>query len=402
MKTVKLGDVCNLMTGGTPSRNHKEYFENGNIKWLVSGDIHKGEIFDCDGRITEAGLNNSNARLLPINSVMIALNGQGKTRATVAMLRTQATCNQSLVSIYPKDDKKVLPEYIYWNLRGRYDELRKLTGDAGNERRGLNMIILRNIDIPAPPSLEEQRRVVERLDAAFEKIDRAIELTEKNITETNLMKSSILTNAFNVSNSKTVKLGDVCDLMTGGTPSRSHKEYFEHGSIKWLVSGDIHKGEIFDCDGRITEAGLNNSNARLLPIDSVMIALNGQGKTRATVAMLRTQATCNQSLVSIYPKDDKNVLPEYIYWNLKGRYEELRKLTGDAGNERRGLNMIILRNIDIPAPPSLEEQRRVVERLDAAFEKIDATLELRNKKLMKLKELRQSALTQAFSGSGVE
>lgn len=201
---------------------------------------------------------------------------------------------------------------------------------------------------------------------------------------------------------KTVKLGDVCNLMTGGTPSRNHKEYFENGNIKWLVSGDIHKGEIFDCDGRITEAGLNNSNARLLPINSVMIALNGQGKTRATVAMLRTQATCNQSLVSIYPKDDKKVLPEYIYWNLRGRYDELRKLTGDAGNERRGLNMIILRNIDIPAPPSLEEQRRVVERLDAAFEKIDATLELRNKKLMKLKELRQSALTQAFSGSGVE
>ena len=52
-KTVKLGDVCELATGGTPSRKKKEYFENGNIKWLLSGDINKREIYDCEGRIED-------------------------------------------------------------------------------------------------------------------------------------------------------------------------------------------------------------------------------------------------------------------------------------------------------------------------------------------------------------
>ena len=95
--TEKIGDVCRLMTGGTPSRANRDYFD-GEIKWLVSGDIHQGEIFDCAGRITEAGMNASNAKFLPVNSVLIALNGQGKTRGTVALLRTTATCNQSLVA----------------------------------------------------------------------------------------------------------------------------------------------------------------------------------------------------------------------------------------------------------------------------------------------------------------
>jgi type I restriction enzyme S subunit len=60
------------------------------------------------------------------------------------------------------------------------------------------------------------------------------------------------------------KIGEVCDLMTGGTPPRSKAEYFG-GEVKWLVSGDIHQGEIFDCKGRITEAGMQASNAKQLP-----------------------------------------------------------------------------------------------------------------------------------------
>ena len=113
-QTKKIGDICKLMTGGTPSKNKPEYFKNGTIKWLLSGDIHKGEIYDCEGRITGAGMKHSNARYLPINSVIIALNGQGKTRGTVALLRTQAACNQSLVSISPNDEKKLYCRNIFF------------------------------------------------------------------------------------------------------------------------------------------------------------------------------------------------------------------------------------------------------------------------------------------------
>ena len=75
---VELGEITTLMTGGTPRTSKKEYY-GGCIKWLVSSDIHKKEISDCSRRITELGLKNSNARILPINFVLIALNGQGKT-----------------------------------------------------------------------------------------------------------------------------------------------------------------------------------------------------------------------------------------------------------------------------------------------------------------------------------
>jgi type I restriction enzyme M protein len=157
---VMLGDVCSFMTGGTPRSTVREYYENGDIPWLVSGDIHRYEVFDCEKRITKAGVENSNARTLPENSVLIALNGQGKTRGTVAILRMRnATCNQSLVAITPLRNEKLIPEYLFYVLRSMYPEIRALTGD--NERSGLNIPIIKDIEIPLPPREEQQTIVVE-------------------------------------------------------------------------------------------------------------------------------------------------------------------------------------------------------------------------------------------------
>lgn len=192
------------------------------------------------------------------------------------------------------------------------------------------------------------------------------------------------------------RIGEVCRLMTGGTPSREKPEYFG-GEIKWLVSGDIHQSEIFDCEGRITEAGIKNSNARLLPVNSVMIALNGQGKTRGTVALLRTPATCNQSLVSIYPNNPEILLPEFLYANLHGRYQEIRRMTGDGGNDRRGLNMDLIKGIEIPIAP-LTEQRRIIDILDESFDEISRLEIIYQRKIGALEALKKSLLHQAFSG----
>jgi type I restriction enzyme, S subunit len=214
-QTKKIGDVCSLMTGGTPSKAKSDYF-NGDIRWLVSGDIHRGEITECDGRISEAGMKNSNAKLLPLNSVMIALNGQGKTRGTVAILRVQATCNQSLVSIHPNEPDKLLPEFLYANLHGRYQEIRQITGDSGNDRRGLNMDLIRSIEVPIAPSAE-QKRIVSILNEAFESIVTAKANAEKNLQNARALFESHLQSVFARRGPGWVDnpIGDVCDLLGG-------------------------------------------------------------------------------------------------------------------------------------------------------------------------------------------
>ena len=175
-KTVTLGEICSFMTGGTPKSRIPEYYDDGEVPWLVSGDIHQIEIRDCEKRITERGVENSNARLLPPNSVLIALNGQGKTRGTVALLRMEgATCNQSLVAINPLDTATIIPEFIFWVLRSMYSDIRALTGD--NERSGLNIPILKSIQIPLPP-LDVQREIVAEIEGYQRVIDGARAVVE--------------------------------------------------------------------------------------------------------------------------------------------------------------------------------------------------------------------------------
>ena len=192
-------------------------------------------------------------------------------------------------------------------------------------------------------------------------------------------------------------LGDVCELSTGGTPSTGNKSYYDGGQIRWLRSGDVHQREIHDCDGRITEEGMRNANTRFLPLNSVLIALAGQGKTRGTVAMLRTKATCNQSVVSIMPVDTKTLLPEFVFWNLHMKYDEIRRMTGDDGNDRRGLNMRLIRSMTIPIAP-LEEQKKIVARLDVMKAKTSEMVAAYDVKLTAAKNLRQSILEAAFAG----
>ncbi len=189
---------------------------------------------------------------------------------------------------------------------------------------------------------------------------------------------------------KYVTIGKIAELLTGATPSRAKSAYFG-GEIKWMVSGDIHQGYIYDCEGRITEEGMNASNCKILPIDSVMIALNGQGKTRATVALLKTEAACNQSLVAIKPYLNNSGLSEYIYYLLKGKYYQIRDITGQK--QRRGLNMTLVSQLPIALPP-LSEQKAIVEVVNQLFAEVEQLEALTKERIQLKADFVTSALNQ--------
>ncbi|MBV5323346.1 restriction endonuclease subunit S [bacterium] len=191
------------------------------------------------------------------------------------------------------------------------------------------------------------------------------------------------------------EVGDLCVLRTGATPSTLKAENFG-GDIRWLVSGDIHKKEIFDCDGRITEQGVASSNCKLLPKDSVLIALNGQGKTRATVAILRVPAACNQSLVAMTPIRSEILAPEFLFLNLWFRYLEVRDITGQK--QRRGLNMGLVSDLPISLPP-LAEQHRIIAKVDELMtlcDRLEAEQKDSSNAHAKLVEILLGTLTQSI------
>ena len=180
---VKINDCCDVKTGGTPSTKNKDYWD-GNIPWMSSGEINKKFVYSTEKKITQQGLENSNARILPADSVMVALNDQGKTRGSVAVLKILSTCNQSLACIVP-DQKITHYLYLFYNLQSRYSEIRNYTGDTGRE--GLNLRIIKDINVPLP-RLPEQHKIATILS----KVDEQIEQTEQIIERTEILKKGLM------------------------------------------------------------------------------------------------------------------------------------------------------------------------------------------------------------------
>lgn len=228
----------------------------------------------------------------------------------------------------------------------------------------INQTDVSNLRFPLPP-LTVQEEIVAEIESYQRIIDGARQVVE------NYKPTIKIDGDWPIE-----KVGDTCILATGATPSTLDNDNYAGGTVKWLVSGDVHQKVITDCAGRITEKGVTSARLKIHPIDSVMIALNGQGKTRGTVAILKTEATCNQSLVSINSIDKSRLSQEFIYYYLEGKYQSLRDLTGD--NQRSGLNMPLIRNVRIPIPP-IEEQNRIVAKLN-----FETSIVEQNKRLIEI------------------
>jgi len=393
-ETKKIGEICDLMTGGTPSRSHPEYFSNGSIKWLVSGDIHKGEIFDCEGRITEAGFKSSNAKFLPLNSVLIALNGQGKTRGTVALLRTLATCNQSLVSISPRNPLQLLPEFLFYNLHGRYEEIRKLTSDADNDRRGLNMPIIRNIEVSFPP-LPEQQRIVRILDEAFTGIAVARANAEKNLQNAREVFESFLDQVFkqHKENWNIESLNMIANISYGYTESASN----ELIGPKFLRITDIQNNAVNWKNVPYCKIAADNLKKHRLLDGDIVFARTGATTGKSYLVSDPPLAVFASYLIRVQ-LTNKNILPAfvYLYFQSNNYWEAIR--SGISGSAQGGFNATKLGDLLIPYPNSQNEQLDIISKVNFLNNAINDLLAITQKKITALDEFKQSLLHQAFSG----
>ena len=164
------------------------------------------------------------------------------------------------------------------------------------------------------------------------------------------------------------KLGDVAKITPGGTPSKNISNYWYPKEIPWLSSGEINKEIIFSTDGMISKKGFNNSSAKWIKQDSVLIALAGQGKTRGKVAINRIPLTTNQSIAGIEPSNE--VYYKFLYHQLTKDYLKLRLISSGDGS-RGGLNKKLLNDYAVNLS-SIDEQHK----LGILLSHIDNTLQL--------------------------
>lgn len=160
-KVKKIEEFADVITGGTPSTSIEEYWKNGTIPWLPSGDLKNCKITEANKFITKLGLDNSAAKMMPKKTVLIALTGA--TTGQTGLTEIEASTNQSVTGILPS--KEHIPEYLFYYLQ----TLRKKIIDLsyGGAQHHISQGFVKNIDIVLPP-LEAQKKIVAILEKAKE------------------------------------------------------------------------------------------------------------------------------------------------------------------------------------------------------------------------------------------
>lgn len=283
-------------------------------------------------------------------------------------------------------------EYLY--LIFQTDTFNNIIKDntTGSVRQNLKFDTLVNIKIPLPP-LPEQNRIVaqynQKIQLAKQQEQEAILLVDdlnnsmdgelgieiiknktnyygsflKSIKYDNLNKWGIdlISNTkINYSkNYQVLKVAQVCLVSSGGTPSRSRKEYY-NGDIPWIKTGEVINDLIYDTEEKITQEAIDNSSAKLYPKGSLIIAMYGQGKTRGRTAKLGVDATTNQACAVLYNINNSLVLTDYLWVYLQNEYDRLRELA--SGNSQPNLNAEMIKNYPVVIPP-ITEQKSIVDRV---------------------------------------
>ncbi|WP_400225230.1 restriction endonuclease subunit S [Methanomethylophilus alvi] len=160
MRWATIGSFSKCIAGATPKTSNASYWTNGSIPWMSFGEINNRVIYSTEKKITQEAYDSCSTKVVPANTVVIALAGQGKTRGNVAITKISLCTNQSLCSVIVNDD--VYPNYLRHYLDSQYQRLREISSGDGT-RGGLNLAMIRNLSVPIPRH-EEQVRIAKCLD----------------------------------------------------------------------------------------------------------------------------------------------------------------------------------------------------------------------------------------------
>jgi len=226
-KVLSLGDLCDLIGGGTPSKKVKRFY-NGDIPWATVRDMKNDHLSDTEFKITPEATKSSSTNIILKGNVIIATRvGLGK----VCLLNQDTAINQDLKGIVPKSKSNLSPEYLFQWLRSISNKI--IDEGTGATVQGVKLPFIQSLQIPLPP-LPEQHRIVAILDEVFAGIDKAKEIAEQNFKNARELFESYLNIVFANTGERweLKKLEDVCEFRNGA----AHEQHIDEGGKYILIN----------------------------------------------------------------------------------------------------------------------------------------------------------------------
>ena len=378
----ELGEIANIIPGGTPKTTVKDYWWPKEIPWMSSGEINKRIVEKTDDMISKNGFENSSAKLIKEKSVLIALAGQGKTRGLVAVNEVPLTTNQSIAA-FELEANITNYKFLFYTLDRQYMRLRHISSGDGT-RGGLNKNLLESYKSHFPV-LEEQNHISEFIS----KIENLITLHKRKFEKLKQLQKSYLNESI-LSEPKCVpkrrfkgfsedweqyQVGKISKSFSGGTPRSSESDFY-HGNIPFIRSGEINSTttEIF-----ITEEGLSSSSAKIVEKGNLLYAM--YGATSGEVAISKITGAINQAILAIILNENHNKM--FLYYYLSNNKNRIlhKYLQGGQGN----LSANIIKNINVKIPQNPRESIKISEFISS----IDNMITLHKHKHNAIKKLQK-------------
>jgi type I restriction enzyme S subunit len=290
-------------------------------------------IYDTPLRIT-AEAAEEGSRLVPENTVLAVVRGMSLAKDfRVAITKREVAFNQDLKALSCEPD--VIPEFLFYAMFARRDHIKDLATEASHGTKKLETDVLAAVPLHVPKP-EVQRRAVtvaSRYDDLIENNTRRMALLENTARllyqewfvqlrfpgHEHARRGTALPPGW-----ERKPIGDIADCVGGGTPSTGVPAYWEDGTITWVTPTDVTRNQHFvllEAEKKITELGLNNSSAKLVPPHAILMT------SRASVgffAIMATEACTNQGFISIVPHNP--TLTTYLLLQLNQRVEEIRSM----------------------------------------------------------------------------
>jgi len=407
----KMPEVVKWGSGGTPKATEKAYYENGTIPWLIIGDLNDGIVTESATKITELGIENSSAKMIPAGTLLVAMYGSiGKLGIT----GIECCTNQAIA--YAKHLYGVTTKFMFYYMALIKSEL--ISMGKGGTQKNISQTVLNSLRVPVPP-IEEQNRIVARIEELFSELDNGVETLQKTKQQLAVYRQAVLKQAFEghftshqqldvelpwASEEETTTLPDIPaewkyvslsnlgDLGRGKSKHRPRNDakLFENGKYPFIQTGDVKaaKRYITEYSKMYGEFGLQQS--KLWPKGTLCITI---AANIAETAFLGIDACFPDSVVGFAPFD--NVCSEYIKHFIES--QKLRLWAFAPATAQKNINLDTLENLIIPYC-SFEEQKTVVSEIESRMTICDSIEKTVDTALQQAEAMRQSILKQAFEG----
>lgn len=341
---------------------HKEYdivnindycdFKRGTS--ITKKDVTEGEIPVIAGGQQAAYYHNVSNR--PANTITVSSSG---AYAGFVNIHKQPIFASDCFTISPKNESELNANYLFHILKSRQQEIYSYQEGGGQPH--IYPKHFENFEIPLPP-LEIQQQIVAEIEGYQKIIDGAKQIV-------NNYKPAIKINP----DWEMVELGEVCEVQSGGTPSKNIPNYW-NGNIPWYSSGELNELFTIDSNESITKEGLDNSNAKIFPKGSLLIGMYDSAAFK--MSLLDRDAAFNQAICGVKANEKINLTFLYLYF-LSNKEEYLRHRTGAR---QQNLTKGFICSIKIPLLPA-EEQQSIVQAIEEEMQLVNA-----NKRLVEIFE----------------